>query len=278
MRFTKMHGAGNDYVYVDCTVNMISNPEKLAVTVSNRNFGVGSDGLVLICPSEVADFRMRMFNSDGSEAQMCGNASRCIGKYVYEKGLTKKESISLETLAGIKHLDLLVKNGIVKTITVDMGIPELKPEKIPVKTESSNTFINNAVEIDGIIYRITCVSMGNPHAVIFVEDVEHTNVQLIGKMIENHPMFPEKTNVEFVEHLTEGNFKMRVWERGAGETLACGTGACATLVAAILNGYAGREAIVSLPGGDLKIRWDAASEHVYMTGNAKTVFEGELLI
>ena len=257
-------------------VEHVENPEKLAVKVSNRNFGIGSDGLVLICPSEVADFRMRMFNSDGSEAQMCGNASRCVGKYVYEKGLTQKEFISLETLAGIKYLNLSVKDGKVGTITVDMGVPELKPEKIPIKAEG-DLFVNREVEINGNIFNITGVSMGNPHAVIFVEDVDTIDLHHTGKMIENSPVFPEKTNVEFVQKIKDDQFKMRVWERGAGETLACGTGACAVLVAAILNGYTGNRATICLRGGNLDIKWDKESNHVYMTGDATMVFEGELL-
>ena len=277
MVFTKMHGAGNDYVYVDCTTQTIDNPPKLAIELSNRNFGVGSDGLVLICRSEIADFRMRIFNSDGSEAQMCGNASRCVGKYVYEKGLTRNRLISLETVAGIKYMTLAVKDGIVETVTVDMGIPELHPAKIPVKAEGE-ILVNQPIEINGTIFNITGVSMGNPHVVVFVENVEQIDLPYWGKMIENHPIFPEKTNVEFVRQTGKNLFKMRVWERGSGETLACGTGACAVLVAAILNGYTERRATICLPGGNLDIEWDAESNHVYMTGGATTVFEGKLLI
>ena len=271
-----MHGAGNDYVYVDCTVEPVHHPEQFAVTVSNRHFGVGADGLVLICPSEVADFRMRMFNADGSESQMCGNASRCIGKYVYEKGLTRKEFISLETLAGIKYLTLSVKEGIVDVITVDMGVPELRPTKIPVQAKG-DLFVNKAVAIDGRVFKLTCVSMGNPHAVIFVDDIEQIDIPYFGKMIENHPLFPEKTNVEFVQMTKDERFKTRVWERGTGETLACGTGACAVLVAAILNGYTKRQATISLTGGNLDVKWDETSNHLYLTGGATTVFEGEWL-
>ena len=278
MRFTKMQGAGNDYVYVNCMVERVNNPEQLAITVSNRNFGIGSDGLVLICPSEVADFRMRMFNADGSESQMCGNASRCVGKYVYEKGLTSKECISLETLAGIKYLNLAVKDGKVETITVDMGIPELKPEKIPVKA-AGDMFVNRDVDINGHVLKMTCVSMGNPHAVIFVEDMDEIDIPSVGKMIENHCLFPEKTNVEFVQALQDDRFKMRVWERGAGETLACGTGACAALVAAILSGCTKQQqATIQLRGGNLDIQWDAETKHVFMTGGAIMVFEGEIFI
>lgn len=276
-----MHGAGNDYVYVDCTKGEIANPSELAVKVSDRHFGVGSDGLVLICPSGKADFRMRMFNSDGSEAQMCGNASRCIGKYVYDKGLTDKRTITLETLAGIKILDLTVgEDGRVSSVRVDMGAPELRPGLIPVEAPGAKgeRVVDYPLEIDGEIYRITCVSMGNPHAVIFVDDVEHLDLPRTGRAIELHEMFPQRINVEFVRREAADSLRMRVWERGAGETMACGTGACATLVAAALNGLSDRRATVHLLGGDLLIEWDPATDHVYMTGGATMVFEGDLFV
>lgn len=268
-----MHGAGNDYVYVDCTAREIEDPASLAVRVSDRHFGVGSDGLVLICRSDVADFRMRMFNSDGSEAQMCGNASRCVGKYVYDKGMTNRRELSLETLAGVKHLALNVEGGRVSTVRVDMGIPELEAVRIPVLA-SHSPVIGLPVEVDGERFEVTCVSMGNPHAVIFVNSVENADVHRIGRAIELHPLFPERTNVEFIEIVNRAELKMRVWERGAGETLACGTGACAAVVAAALNNLADPRATVHLTGGDLEIEW---AQRVCMTGGAVTVFEGELL-
>ncbi len=276
MKFTKMHGAGNDYVYVDCTAAPVDDPSRLAVAVSDRHFGVGSDGLVLICPSEAADFRMRMFNADGSEAQMCGNASRCVGKYVYDKGLTRKKSITLETLAGIKRLDLMTgERGDIDRVRVDMGIPALAPEEIPVKT--SGIVLDMSIEAEGQTFPISCVSMGNPHAVIFVEDVDAVDLQRIGPAIEHHPLFPERTNVEFVQMLRSDRMKIRVWERGAGETLACGTGACASLVAAALRNRCGRKATALLRGGELEIEWDMKTLHVFMTGPAAMVFEGEFL-
>ncbi|GHT67989.1 diaminopimelate epimerase [Bacteroidia bacterium] len=267
-----MQGAGNDYVYVDCTTNEISNPNELSVKISDRHFGVGSDGLVLICKSAVADFKMRMFNADGSEAQMCGNAARCIGKYVYEKGLTTQTAITLETPAGTKRLQLFIENNVVEKVQVDMGAPELTPAKIPVKVDVAQA-VNFPLEIDGRKFNFTAVSMGNPHAVIFVDDVQNFDVHGIGKSIETHPLFPQKVNVEFVQPLSRTELKMRVWERGSGETWACGTGACATLVAASLNNITDKKATIHLLGGDLEIDW-REDGHVYMTGGATTVFEG----
>lgn len=272
IHFTKMQGAGNDYVYVDCTTNEISNPNELSVKISDRHFGVGSDGLVLICKSAVADFKMRMFNADGSEAQMCGNAARCIGKYVYEKGLTTQTAITLETPAGTKRLQLFIENNVVEKVQVDMGAPELTPAKIPVKVDVAQA-VNFPLEIDGRKFNFTAVSMGNPHAVIFVDDVQNFDVHGIGKSIETHPLFPQKVNVEFVQPLSRTELKMRVWERGSGETWACGTGACATLVAASLNNITDKKATIHLLGGDLEIDW-REDGHVYMTGGATTVFEG----
>jgi diaminopimelate epimerase len=275
MKFTKMHGAGNDYVYVDCTKGEVANPSELSKKISDRHFGVGSDGLVLICKSSIADFRMRMFNADGSEAQMCGNAARCIGKYVFDKGLTTKTVLTLETLAGVKRLTLFADGGKVRRVTVDMGEPELLPAKIPVRIAGERA-VAAPLEVGGKAFSITCVSMGNPHAVIFVKDVKNFDVHHFGKLVENHAIFPEKVNVEFVEAISESELRMRVWERGSGETWACGTGACATLVAATLNNLAGGKATIHLLGGDLEVEWDKASNHIYMTGEAEAVFEGEL--
>ncbi len=277
MRFTKMHGAGNDYVYINGMAEAVAAPEKLAVRMSDRHFGIGSDGLVLILPSERADFRMRMFNADGSEAQMCGNASRCIGKYVYDNGLTDKEEITLETAAGIKVLRLTVKAGKVVSVRVDMGEPVLEPRRIPVAL-SGERAINVPLTVGTTTYRMTCVSMGNPHAVIFVPRLDDIDIHAVGAAAERHELFPERCNIEFAEIVSPEAIRMRVWERGAGETLACGTGACATLVAAVLNGLTARRAVLRLLGGDLDIEWNAADNHVYMSGGAETVFEGEWLL
>lgn len=275
MKFLKMHGAGNDYIYVNGFVEQIENPSELAIKLSNRNFGIGSDGLVIILPSETCDFRMSMFNSDGSEAEMCGNASRCVGKYVYDMGLTTKEEITLETKAGVKYLKFFIENGAVETVCVDMDEPILKPELVPVKAEG-DVALRIPIEVGGVTYHATCVSMGNPHAIIFVDDVNLFDVHGVGRQIEVHPLFPRKTNVEFVQVVTPTHLKMRVWERGAGETLACGTGACATLVASHLNGVAERNARIELIGGDLHIEWRESNNRIYMTGGATKVFAGEL--
>ena len=273
MKFTKMQGCGNDYVYINCFTETVKNPEKLAIAMSNRHFGVGSDGIVCICPSQRADFRMRMFNADGSEAEMCGNATRCIAKYVYERGLTRKTEISLETLAGIKILNIHVKDGVVDTVTVDMGEPILDGPNIPVAS-SENVVKGKILQAEDQSFAFTCVSMGNPHAVTFVEDVANFDVEKYGKVIETHPFFPKKTNVEFVEKIDDHTLQMRVWERGSGETLACGTGACATLVAAVQNGITGRKAALRLLGGELMIEWNEKDNHVYMTGPARFSFDG----
>lgn len=274
IRFTKMHGAGNDYIYIDGRKYNIDNPGRLAEKISNRHFGVGSDGLVLILPSEICDFKMRMFNSDGSEAEMCGNASRCVGKYVYDKRLTDKNEITLETNAGIKRLSLFISDGYVSSVKVDMGEPVLYGRLIPVSSDAEKV-ISVPLDVNGKEINVTCVSMGNPHAVVFCDNITDEDVLVTGKMIETHPFFPKRTNVEFCRIDDRDNITMRVWERGAGETLACGTGACASLVAAVLNGLTEREATVHLLGGDLKIKWDE-DNHIYMTGPAVTVFEGEL--
>lgn len=278
LKFTKMHGAGNDYIYVNGFTQKIENPHELAIKLSNRHFGIGSDGLVLILPSDICDFRMQMFNSDGSEAEMCGNASRCVGKYVYDNGLTTKTEITLETKAGIKYITLLEGDTKARKITVDMGEPILAPELIPVNIYQ-NPVLKYPLSIEGRIYPISCVSMGNPHAVIFLEDnsLKDLDLALIGPKIETHPVFPRKTNTEFIEVVDRTTMNMRVWERGAGETLACGTGACAAAVAAVLNNLCDRKVTIHLLGGDLEIEWSAENNHIYMTGEAVTVFEGELL-
>lgn len=275
MRFTKMHGLGNDYIYVNCFEETVENPSEVAKKVSDRHFGIGSDGLVLIMPSERADFKMRMFNSDGSEAEMCGNAIRCVGKYVFDRGMTNKNVIRVETLAGIKVLELTVQDGKAKLVKVDMGEPILKPENIPVNSDKE-IFRTEPVEIDGKEFKVTCVSMGNPHAVSYVKNVDIFPLEKIGPKMEHHPLFPKRINAEFVEVIDRTTLKMRVWERGAGETLACGTGACAVLVASVLNGVSERKATVKLLGGDLIIEWNENNNHVYMTDPAVKVFEGEV--
>lgn len=275
MKFTKMQGCGNDYIYVDCTRGIIDNVRETAIRLSDRHFGIGSDGLILIRPSDKADFMMDMYNNDGSSGKMCGNGIRCVAKYVYDKGLTDKTRLKIETLSGIKDLELIVEDGRVQSVTVDMGEPVLKADLIPVISDKEH-LINEPVEIGGRVYNITCVSMGNPHAVVFVDDVDGLKLDEIGPCFETHPMFPERVNTEFIHVLDRKHIKMRVWERGSGETLACGTGACASVVACILNGLTDNEVKVSLLGGDLQIRYDKASNKVYMTGPAVTVFEGEI--
>ena len=276
IKFTKMHGLGNDYVYIDAINQNIENESSLAQFVSNRHFGIGSDGLILICKSEVADFKMRMFNSDGSEAEMCGNGIRCVGKFVYDKGLTNKTTVKIETLAGIKTLILNTKDGKVETARVDMGEPILEAEKIPV-ISTEEPVKNLELEAENKKFKFTCVSMGNPHAITIVENTKEFDVEKYGKVLEVDKAFPKKANIEFAQIVNRQNINMRVWERGAGETLACGTGACASTVAAIINGYTSRKVIVHLLGGDLSIEWNEKDNHVYMTGSATTVFEGELL-
>lgn len=277
LKFTKMQGAGNDYIYVNGFIQTVENPSQAAIELSNRHFGIGSDGLVFILPSETCDFRMQMFNSDGSEAEMCGNASRCVGKYVYDAGLTDKKEITLETKAGIKYITLLDGDAKARKVQVDMGEPILEASLVPVNV-SGNPVLKYPLEVAGKTWEITCVSMGNPHAVIFTTGIKDLDLPVIGPKFETHPIFPRKTNTEFIEVIDRNTLNMRVWERGAGETLACGTGACAAVVAAILNGYCDRKVTVHLLGGDLEIEWNADNNHVYMTGEAVTVFEGELLI
>jgi diaminopimelate epimerase len=274
MKFTKMEGLGNDYVYVNCFQEHIDNPSQMAVKVSDRHFGIGSDGLILIKPSDKADFCMDMYNADGTQSEMCGNGIRCVGKYVYDYGLTSKTSISVETLAGIKYLDLQVENGKVALVTVNMGAPELVPAKIPVKSEKE-ILIREPIEVKGKTYEMTCVSMGNPHCVVFVEDTAAFPLEEVGPEFEKHPVFPNRVNAEFIQILDRKTVNMRVWERGTGETLACGTGACASTVACILNGLTEEEITLHLLGGDLKVRWDREENLVYMTGPATVVFDGE---
>lgn len=300
MKFTKMHGLGNDYVYVNCLEEQVENPSETARRVSDRHFGIGSDGLILIRPSNEADFEMEMYNADGSRGEMCGNGIRCLAKYVYDYGLTDKTSISVETLGGIKHLDLTVEDGKVALVRVDMGKPELRAEAIPIicervteecvmdedsvlggeavseyrGEEKCKQVIDDPIVVDGMEYQITGVSMGNPHAVVFLEDVKELDIEKIGPKFENHERFPRRINTEFVRVIDRETIEMRVWERGSGETLACGTGACAAAVASILNGLAGRKVTVKLLGGDLLVEWEKETGNVYMTGPAVTVFEG----
>ncbi|GHU42942.1 diaminopimelate epimerase [Clostridia bacterium] len=308
MKFTKMQGIGNDYIYVNAFTETVSNPGELSIRLSDRHFGVGSDGLILIKPSKVADFEMEMYNADGSRSQMCGNGIRCVGKYVYDYGLTDKTTITIDTLAGIKELILTVENAKVSLVRVDMGEPILEGKKIPVLPEDSTglnqgaipqeweqvdpradyrnldqiaeqTVIAKPLDVLGKSYTMTCVSMGNPHCIIFCEeDVRTLALEKIGPNFENHPRFPERINTEFVNVLDENTLRMRVWERGSGETLACGTGACAVAVAAMLNKYTKRSVTVQLTGGDLQITWDEETNHVFMTGAAEIVFDGEIEI
>ncbi len=275
MKFMKMEGLGNDYVYINCFQEKVENPEELAVRYSDRHFGIGSDGIILIKPSEVADFCMDMYNADGSRSEMCGNGIRCVGKYVYDYGLTDKTEISVETLAGIKYLKLILKDGKVDLVTVDMGAPELRTEKIPVALRL-NEVIDQPIQVGNTVYRMTCVSMGNPHAVVFVDAVEKFPLETVGPMFEHHVMFPNRVNAEFIEVLNRKEVNMRVWERGTGETLACGTGACASTVACILNHKTEDEITLHLLGGDLKVAWDREKNTIYMTGPARAVFGGEI--
>ncbi|MFV0390530.1 MAG: diaminopimelate epimerase [Paludibacteraceae bacterium] len=277
MKFTKMHGTGNDYIYINGFDETIDNPAEFAIRYSDRHKGIGSDGLVIILPSENVDFKMRMFNADGSESEMCGNASRCIGKFAYDKGLTRKKEIKLETLAGIKVLQLFLgSDGNVEKVTVDMGEPILDAKLIPATFEESPVISQTVSFGENTDCKLTCVSMGNPHAVIFTDHVLSLDLPKIGPIIENSHYFPNRTNTEFVEVISPDLLRMRVWERGSGETQACGTGACASVVAAVLNGLSERKAMVELLGGNLEIEWNATDNHVYLTGEAVTVFEGML--
>lgn len=274
MYFTKMHGLGNDYVYVNCFVEYVREPEKLARLVSSRHFGIGSDGLILICPSEKADFRMEIYNADGSRAEMCGNGIRCLAKYVYERGMTKKKELQIETLAGIRRLWLEAAENTVKQVTVDMGYPILQADKIPIISENSRV-IQEKITIRQTEYRMTGVSMGNPHAVVYVKRAKGIDINRMGPEFEYHGRFPKRINVEFTEVLDRNSLRVRIWERGAGETLACGTGACAAVVASVLNDLTERQVSVQLEGGELTVLWNGDDGKVYMTGPAETVFDGE---
>ena len=273
MKFTKMHGLGNDYVYVNCFEEKIDNPPAVARFVSDRHFGIGSDGLIMINPSKTADFEMEMYNADGSRGEMCGNGILCVAKYVYDYGLTDKTQISVETLGGIKYLDLTVEDGKVSLVKVDMGKPELEADLIPIISEREQV-IDEPIEVDGKEYHMTGVSMGNPHAVIYVDDVKGLDLEKIGPKFENHERFPKRINTEFVHCIDRQTVEMRVWERGSGETLACGTGACAVAVSSILNNLTDTQVTVKLLGGDLQIEWDREKDRVFMTGPATVVFDG----
>ena len=276
MKFTKMHGLGNDFILLNCLENTVDNPSELAQDMCDRNFGIGADGLVLVLPSEVeeADFRMRIFNPDGSEPEMCGNAIRCFAKYLYERDLTTKTDLNVETLAGIIKPKLILEDGAVQLVKVDMGQPRLKRSEIPMKGEESEQVVKEPLNVAGEEFEVTCVSMGNPHCVIFVDDADEAPVRELGPKIETHDLFPEDINVEFIEVVNEEELEMRVWERGAGVTLACGTGACGSTVAAILNDLTQRKVTVHLLGGDLVIEW-SDDDHVYMSGPATEVFTGD---
>lgn len=283
MKFTKMQGCGNDYVYVNGFSEKIPAEKKpdLVRRLSDRHFGIGSDGVIFINPADVADFEMEMYNADGTRSEMCGNGIRCVAKFVYDKGLTDKQQITVVSAGQIKYLDLKVEGksatsrGCVTRVKVNMGNPVLLPEQIPVQAEGDQV-VDEPVQVNGKEYRMTCVSMGNPHAVVFMKDVKNLKIEDVGPYFENHARFPQRTNTEFVEILDRKNVFMRVWERGTGETLACGTGCCATAVACVLNGLTEDQITVKLLGGELMIKWDREKNLVYMTGPATTVFEGEV--
>jgi diaminopimelate epimerase len=290
MKFVKMQGAGNDYVYMDCTKQELPDASDIAVKISDRHFGVGSDGLILIKASDKADFFMEMYNADGSQGKMCGNGIRCVGKYVYDNGLTDKTTLTVDTLSGVKTLELHINNGNVETVTVDMGAPILEPAAVPVNVscfqkgaelKEKDMVVAAPLEVDGKTYSVTCVSMGNPHAIIYLDkgmDINQLDIESIGPLFETHVAFPDRVNTEFIQVIDRKNLNMRVWERGSGETLACGTGACASLVATVLNGLCDETAVLHLLGGDLKITWDRAQNKVYLEGPAETVFTGEYRI
>ena len=280
MKFTKMHGAGNDYIYVDCTQSVIDNPSQVAIDLSDRHFGIGSDGLILIKKSDKADFFMEMYNADGSQGQMCGNGIRCVGKFVYDNGLTDKTTVTIDTLAGVKILELKTgADGKVETARVNMGAPILTSRQIPV-VSTKEQVIDEPLNVDGTTYHITAVSMGNPHAIVYMDDLKDLDIEKIGPKFENHIAFPDRINTEFVKVIDRHTLQMRVWERGSGETLACGTGACAVAVASTLNGLVDEDqpVTVKLLGGDLQILWNRQENLVYMTGPATTVFDGEIFL
>ena len=278
MKFTKMQGIGNDYIYVNCFEETVEHPSELAVRLSDRRFGIGADGLILIQPSEVADCRMEMFNADGSLGMMCGNGIRCVAKYVYDRGIIRKDTLRVETRSGVKSLQLHLEDGVVTSVRVNMGKPELSAKKIPANFAKERIVEESVLTRSGRIWDITCVSMGNPHAVTFVEDVENLELSLIGPEMEHHEMFPERANIEFIHVISPNEIQMRVWERGSGETWACGTGACASAVAAVLTGRTERNMTVHLRGGDLQIFWDPETDDVYMEGSATFVFDGTVEI
>lgn len=277
IRFTKMHGCGNDYIYINGFEEKISDQNKPALvrTMSHRHFGIGGDGVIFINPSQEADFEMEMYNADGSRAEMCGNGIRCVAKYVHDRGLTDRERFSILSGGQIRYMELTVENGETKAVRVDMGKPVLEPAQIPVEA-SGLQVVDEPIQVQGHEYRMTCVSMGNPHAVIFCDRIDEMDLEKIGPSFENHPRFPRRTNTEFVQILDRDRVKMRVWERGTGETLACGTGCCATVVAGVLNGLTGRRVTVSVLGGELYIEWDERTGRVFMTGPAAFVFDGKI--
>ncbi len=280
MKFTKMHGCGNDYIYINGFAEQIAQDEKPALVqkISDRHFGIGGDGAIFINPSDEADFEMEMYNADGSRAEMCGNGIRCVAKYVYDNGLTDKTEISIVSCGQVKYLELFLKDGQVDTVRVNMGAPEFRAAMIPVTAEKEDiSVINKPITVQGETYKMTCVSMGNPHAVVFVEDVEHLDIEKIGPYFETHERFPKRTNTEFVKVIDKNHVQMRVWERGTGETLACGTGCCAAAAACILNGLTFETVTVKLLGGELEITWDREADRIYMTGPATTVFTGEYI-
>lgn len=274
MKFTKMQGCGNDYVYVNGFTQTIENKEEFVIKVSDRHFGIGSDGVIFINPSDIADFEMEMYNADGSRAEMCGNGIRCVGKYVYDYGLTDKTDITVESFGKIKYLEMTEENGKIKKIRVNMGKPELTAALVPVVSESEKS-IDEEIIVKGESYRMTCVSMGNPHAVVFLDDVAGMDIEAIGPYFENHERFPKRTNTEFVKVIDKNHVEMRVWERGTGETLACGTGCCATAVACVLNNKTENHVFVKVLGGEIEIEWDQEADLIYMTGPAAVVFDGE---
>lgn len=277
MKFTKMHGAGNDYIYVNCFEETIRDRSKTAIKVSDRHFGIGSDGLICIDPSDVADCKMDMYNADGSQGKMCGNGVRCVAKFAYDNGIAKKDEIAVETLSGIKYIKVAVRDGKVYEATVNMGEPILKPADIPAKFDGEEA-VNVPLTVGGKTYGVTPVSMGNPHCITYVDDVYAIEIEKIGPLFEHHEAFPERVNTEFIHVVSPELLEMRVWERGSGETLACGTGACASVVASVLNGYCKKDTLITvkLLGGELKIRWSSEDNKIYMTGPATTVCTGEV--
>lgn len=278
MKFTKMHGIGNDYVYVNCFEEEVKNPSETAKFVSDRHFGIGADGLILIKPSQIADCEMDMYNADGSQGAMCGNGVRCVAKFVYDAGIARKDRISVATRSGIKYVDVYAKDGKAESVRVNMGAPILCAKDVPMVCDEEKA-IDYPIEVDNSIWKVTAVSMGNPHAVVYIDDVDGLEIEKIGPKFENHPAFPDRVNTEFVRVIDRHTVQMRVWERGSGETLACGTGACAVAVSSILNGLVDEgEITVKLLGGDLRIEWNRKENTVYMTGTATTVFVGEIAL